>query len=398
MFNSLWTYPWDLIDLGIEESLNEIKETGLDGISLATSYHAGRFLQARSPKRKAYFPEDGTLYFTPNLENYQHLLIQPEVAPFVNENKGYLDELFDKAHKYGLKISAWTVTLHNSRIGKKYPEVAVRNAYGDVYYYNQCPSNEAARNYVKALITDLTTQYPYYALELESLNFMGFFHEYHHEKDGVGLTAKDDFLLSLCFCDSCKQRAQKEGLDITQAQKVVKKWIEESCSRELPQNDDREFMARGLKYFSDTPAVYEYLKWRSTVVTSLAEELQALVPDRIKLYFLSLLTPDKSWLFGVDFKEIGRVNDGIVVCCYDTDAKQVGLNMKKSIREIEDSTDILTGLRVFYPEVHNEAELVDKVRKAYRAGTKGYLFYNYGLIPQQRMNWIKKAIEAVAAK
>jgi hypothetical protein len=398
MFNSLWTYPWDLIDLGIENSLKEIKATGLDGISLASSYHAGRFLQARSPRRKAYFPEDGTLYFTPNPELYRHLLIQPETAPFVKENQGYLDELFDKAERYGLKISAWTVALHNSRIGRKYPEVAVRNAYGDVYYYNQCPSNPAARDYVKALITDLTAQYPYYALELESLNFMGFFHEYHHEKDGVGLTAKDDFLLSLCFCDSCKRRAQKAGLDISRAQKAVKQWIAESCSRESPQNDDQEFLARGLEYFSDTLAVYEYLKWRSTVVTSLAEELQALIPQRTKLYFLSLLTPDRSWLFGVDFKQISRVNDGIVVCCYDTDAKQVGLNMEKSVAEVADTTDILTGLRVFYPEVHDEAELVDKVKEAYRAGTQGYIFYNYGLIPQPRMAWIQKSIEAVTSK
>ena len=31
---------------------------------------------------------------------------------------------------------------------------------------------------------------------------MPYAHGYHHEKDGVGLTAEDDFLLSLCFCPS----------------------------------------------------------------------------------------------------------------------------------------------------------------------------------------------------
>ena len=42
---------------------------------------------------------------------------------------------------------------------------------------------------------------------------MGFAHEFHHEKDGVGLTAEDDFALSLCFCDSCIARAAKAGVD-----------------------------------------------------------------------------------------------------------------------------------------------------------------------------------------
>jgi hypothetical protein len=395
MYNSLWTYPWDLVDMGIDESLREIKATGLDGISLATSYHAGRFLQTRSPKRKAYFPEDGTLYFQPNMKHYQQLKIQPEVAPFVKENPGYLEKIFDKAGKYGLNVSAWTVALHNTRIGKLHPDVTVHNAYGDPYYYNLCPSNEDARNYMKALIGDMVEQYPYYAIELESLNYMGFFHEFHHEKDGVGLTARDDFFLSLCFCDACKERARRAGLNIEPAQQIVAKWLEELCNRELPQNDDEAFMAQGIEYFRPFPAVYDYLQWRSTVVTSLAEELQRLMPSRTKLYFLSLLTPDKSWLFGVDFKAIGQVNDGIVVCCYDTGAEQVGANMAKSIEAIDDQTDILTGLRVFYPEAHNQAELVEKVKQAAQAGTHGYVYYNYGLIPEPRMGWIKAAIDAV---
>ena len=40
---------------------------------------------------------------------------------------------------------------------------------------------------------------------------MGFAHEYHHEKDGVGLTPEDDFLLSLCFCPACLARAAEAG-------------------------------------------------------------------------------------------------------------------------------------------------------------------------------------------
>ena len=50
---------------------------------------------------------------------------------------------------------------------------------------------------------DLTHSYEPDLVELESPSFMGFAHEFHHEKDGVGLTAEDDFALSLCFCDSC---------------------------------------------------------------------------------------------------------------------------------------------------------------------------------------------------
>ncbi len=62
MRNSMWTYPWDILDIGTDAVLGECRDrAGLNAISVATSYHAGRFLQARSPLRKTFFPEDGTI-------------------------------------------------------------------------------------------------------------------------------------------------------------------------------------------------------------------------------------------------------------------------------------------------------------------------------------------------
>ncbi len=393
MHYSLWTYPWDLLDIGIEEAMAEIAATGLTGVSLTTSYHAGRFLQPRSPKRKVYFPEDGTLYFPFREANYRSLRIRPAAASLIRETPDFWDRAFEAAEKHGLDISGWTVCLHNTKLGMEYPDTTVKNAYGDAYYYNLCPSNEDVRLYMTTMLADLA-RYPFRALELESLNFMGFPHEFHHEKDGVGLTVKDEFLLSLCFCDSCKKRASRDGLDIAGAQRIVRGWLDELCERELPISDDERFMREGIGYFEDYPDVADYLRWRVTVVTSLAGDLKAVVPERTRLYFLSLLTPDSSWLFGVDFEAIAKVNDGIVVCCYDTGAEPVGTQMALSRRHAH-GTELFTGLRVFYPEVRGKQELIDKVTAARRAGTDGYVFYNYGLIPRKRMDWIREAIDTV---
>ena len=64
MHLSMWTYPWDVQDQGLEALAADLSgRSGLNTVSLATSYHAGRFLQPGSPTQKAYFPEDGTVYF-----------------------------------------------------------------------------------------------------------------------------------------------------------------------------------------------------------------------------------------------------------------------------------------------------------------------------------------------
>jgi len=41
MHRSMWTYAWDLLDLAAPGELSD--RACVNGISLATSYHAGRF-------------------------------------------------------------------------------------------------------------------------------------------------------------------------------------------------------------------------------------------------------------------------------------------------------------------------------------------------------------------
>src|SRR6201999_818641 len=106
--------------------------------------------------------------------------------------------------------------------------------FNDPNYYNLCPSNPDARAYVCALVEDVTHAYRPDIVELESPSFMGFAHEYHHEKDGVGLAAEDDFLLSLCFCPSCVAGAAKAGVDAEAARKYVGQWVVQVRERELP--------------------------------------------------------------------------------------------------------------------------------------------------------------------
>jgi hypothetical protein len=81
MHLSMWTYPWDIQDQGIDGTFADLRDrAGLNTISLATSYHAGRFLQPRSPEQKAYFPEDGTVYFKPDAQLWSDKEIRPLVA------------------------------------------------------------------------------------------------------------------------------------------------------------------------------------------------------------------------------------------------------------------------------------------------------------------------------
>jgi len=393
MHLSMWTYPWDIQDQGLDAIAGELRNrAGLNTISMATSYHAGRFLQPRSPRQKAYFPEDGTVYFRPDESLWQDKLIRPLMAGNVTERGDMLEALARGRDATGLKVSCWTVCLHNSRLGMLHPDHVTRNAFGNPNYYNLCPSSPAARAYAVTLVSDITVNYRPDMVELESPNFMGFAHEYHHEKDGVGLNAEDDFLLSLCFCDHCAARAAKAGVPAEGARRTVARFIAELCERDIPECQFPDFPAAGIDAFRDHPDLHAYLAWRSEPVTSLIGEIKAAADPASRIVLIDL---KDGWLGGVDLSAVGKLCDGAILCCYDMTPDAVGDVIRAGRAALGSEKFLGVGLRVFYPEVGEAAVLAARAKAAVDAGANGVNFYNYGLIPAKRLDWVKAAVDGL---
>ena len=393
MHLSMWTYPWDIQDQGIDGSCADLRDrAGLNTVSLATSYHAGRFLQPRSPGQKAYFPEDGTVYFTPDEKLWSGKEIVPLMAQNVTEHGDTLRALIDRRNDGGMKVSCWTVCLHNTRLGMQHPGHVTRNAFGNANYYNLCPSSPAARDYVVTLVEDVTTRYKPDMLELESPNFMGFAHEYHHEKDGVGMNEEDDFLLSLCFCDHCMARGGKAGVPMDKAKKTVAGFIAEMCEREIPIKQFTDFPAMGIEAFKAFPALHGFLQWRTEPVTSLIAEIKQRADPETQIVLIDL---KDGWLGGVDLEAVGKVCDGAILCCYFMPPEQIAGVITGGRLALGPDKYLGVGFRVFYPEVTSGDELTGRTEAAIKAGADGINFYNYGLIPQKRLDWIRQAVEAL---
>ncbi|MGI6854712.1 hypothetical protein [Mesorhizobium sp. 1B3] len=388
---SMWTYPWDVQDLGYETVERELTQrAGLDTISLATSYHAGRFLQPRSPRRKAYFPEDGTIYFRPDKTLWEGVAIQPKLADVIEKGGDVLRELVRRRDQGGMKISCWTVCLHNTRLGMLHPHAVTRNAFGDPNYYNLCPSHPDARAYVRVMVQDISRNYRPDRIELESPSFMGFAHEYHHEKDGVGLTPEDDFLLSLCFCPSCLARSTEAGVDGEAARKLVRQWIAESCERAVPARRFPDFPASGLDTFAPWPELHAYLLWRFEPVTSLVDEIRAATDPATQVVIIDL---KDGWLGGCDLAALGKVCDGAILCAYDMSPEGVTDLLTAGRAALGPDKFLGTGYRLFYPEMPDAGALAAKVKPALEAGV-GINFYNYGLVPAARLDWVRQALDA----
>lgn len=391
---AIWAYAWDILDVGFDAAVAEIAgRAGLNGINLATSYHAGRFLQARSPVRKSYFTEDGTIYFHPDPKRWEGRRVVPKVASILDQGD-VLRQLIERRERTGLSVGCWTVCLHNTRMGLEHPELCARNAFGDPSYFALCPSQPAARDYVVTMVADLTHGYRPDSVQLETPGFMGFAHGFHHEKDGVGLLPEDDFLLALCFCDACLARARAAGIDGEGARRTVRGWLEAMAARAIPEPRWPNFAARGPDVFKDHPAVHDYVQSRFEPVTSLVAAIRDAAHPASKIHVLDI---NDGWLSGSDLAALGKASDGVVLCVYDRPAEAVGRDLAAARKIIPGDRLLGSGMRVFYPEMRGPADIVARARASKAAGAAEINFYNYGLMPAARLDWVRAATDAVKA-
>ena len=69
-YKAIYTYAWDLAETGVGAAVDEFRGLGLDTVTIAGSYHAGKFLRPHGKAGKVYFPEDGTVYFNADPSRY----------------------------------------------------------------------------------------------------------------------------------------------------------------------------------------------------------------------------------------------------------------------------------------------------------------------------------------
>lgn len=389
--HSVWAYPWDLHDLGMAETTARMAELGVTMLSLATSYHAGRFLQPGNPRRRVYFPEDGTVYYRPSAERWAGHEIAPQRAAIVETEGDYLGAMIRQRDKGGLGVSCWTVCLHNTRLGMVHPDHVMRTAQGDPHLYALCPSSDAARAYLVTMIGEISHQYQPDRIEMESPDFMGFSHGFHHEKDGLGLLPEDDFLLGVCFCRHCMARAEAAGVPARDARRIVTGLLDAAMARELPQAQFPEFPAQGIAAFAGLPELDAYLQWRSTSVTSLIAEIKSATHPDTRLL---LIDGEGSWAGGIDLSQIVPHLDGILHCAYFTPADRIAPLMSRTRALLGPERTLISGFQLFHPTVHDRADLESRVAQA-APFVDGLNFYNLGLVPAARLDWVRTAVSRI---
>ncbi|MBM4084064.1 MAG: hypothetical protein FJ272_04665 [Planctomycetes bacterium] len=382
MYSALWMFAWDLQDEGVEKVLGFAADCGLSAVQIASSYHAGNFILGHNPKRVAYFPEDGVAYFHPHLELYAGTKLKPKIAE-VSRRTDWFAEAGQRLDRFGLKLVAWTVCCHNTRLGLLHPDCVSRNVFGDPYYHALCPSNDDVRAYVVALVKDLAANYPMYAVQLESPEFMGLVHGHHHERQGVVLDPLSVSLLSLCFCEACLRKAGERGIDAQKLRATLREHLRAVLDRAPFYPLDRPGDMAGL--LAACPELGRFAEFREQIALSLLKEIRdGMGGTKSKLFLLG----------GPSERRIGLV-DAFEIGIYGKKPFEAEGIVSKAARAIRGRVELHAGIRVGFNSISGPGDLTDTVRSVKDADGDGVLFYNYSEAPLEALRWIKTALAGV---
>jgi len=112
-YKAIYAYPWDIAEIGVSAAVDRFLALGLDTVTITGSYHAGKFLRPHGKGGKVYFPEDGTIYFKPDLSRYG--AIKPVENSLVGSSQDIVRELVGQSRMATMSPSnALSITLRVS--------------------------------------------------------------------------------------------------------------------------------------------------------------------------------------------------------------------------------------------------------------------------------------------
>ena len=369
-----YCYPWNLHD--VSATLDGMGAAGMTHVTLATSYHAGKFIQPRDPKHRVYFPEDGTVYFRAQAERFGRL--KPQIASLTHER-----DVLDEACRAGtLPVRGWTVLALNSRLGWLHPDTVARNAFGDRYYYSLCPAHPDVQVYAVTLCRELAEGYPLESLLLETPGWLTYDHGYHHEFAQVTVSGELGQLLGLCFCDSCTVAARTAGLDLS----GLRRGVAARC----------DLLVNGPA--AEDPALADELAalhaWRGSVVTALCGRIREAVRREVGVRVISTCQrPHRTaFLEGMDLGALAHVTDGLELPIYQPSPDAAAADLADVQGVVDDPARLSVILRPGLPDMISEGQLAETLTRLISAGIGDLSFYNFGLLPAASIEWVSRVL------
>ncbi|WP_162605803.1 hypothetical protein [Jiangella aurantiaca] len=395
MRTSLYTFPSDLVDEGVDHVVETMTKLGVDELTVALAYHRARDFCPRRRDGRLVYRDDG-VFLDPDPELWAASRLVPPLQPELE--RAAVKALLSS----GVPVSGWTVFLHNSTLGTAHPEVTMQTAFGDRLRSNLCPAHPDVASYAAALASTVTgAGVPVVA---EALGFLPFTHGDHHERYFADLPAAERILLGICFCDRCRRGMGSAGADPDRLATAVRTHVDAVVAHERPGSPTR------LDALCDVVGadLERAVAARIAIVTDLVHHVRSAVQrGGGSLIFLDLTgaalgyddgRPEgpaaaaQAWQLGIDPAALAGAVDGYAVLAYVRDPLRFEADVRSYARTLGAHVPLRVVLRPGPPDSPDAADLTAKLQAAAACGADAVDFYNYGMAPAAVLARIGQAL------
>ena len=406
---SWYAFLHDFTDPGIDAAIDELEATGASGASIAMVYHTARDLLPTNPRRRMRFMTGGTHYYQPESSLYSNALPAPRVDPEL-DGRDPLRNVVRVLARRSLRFDAWVVFGHNSSLASERPDLAQRNAFGDIIATDLCPANPIGRARAISIVLDVC-RYDPSAIVAESLHFHGLRHGYHHERYLLELGPLAELCLSLCFCEHCCDAARAAGIDVGGVRRFAQDAaLEAFAGRVRP--DMAELTHNDLHPYLDGQLL-AFVEHRCSLVASLvAEAADVAALHGVKLVFndpsgaskgyadghpTGAPAVESGWPFGVSIGGLAGTVAAIGMLGYARDCARIESDLD-GYQDAIGSTDtaLRLSLRPSHPDVAAASDLAVKLEVATSRGVGRVDLYHFGLVPQASRDMVRAVATGTA--
>ncbi|MFI7313459.1 hypothetical protein [Streptomyces hygroscopicus] len=392
---SAFVYPWDVV--GDPDAARRIADLGVQQVTLASAYHSTRALTPRHPDHRIVTARHAAVLYPPDAGRWQGRELRPYRQSWVPGDDPYGEAAAALADA-GLEVHTWVVLAHNSRLGEEHPSIAVRNAYGDRYPWAPCVARPEVRAYLVDLAAEAAVRPGAKGTELESCGWYGLAHLHAHDKiDGAPLGGAGQYLMSLCFCDSCGAGYEGLGADAEELRRAVVRALRPVWAGETAAGggDCAGEWAEVEKLLgADRAAVFA--AWRDRVASSLRAEVVAAVRAAAETDFRVLLhadpAPHRSGAnVGVDPADVLAQADGVVLPCTGGEAARSAV-LSPFVPHRSERTVLAANFTVVTGMGGSPATLARDAAHAARLGADEIRLYHAGLASDQDLAAVRTAL------
>lgn len=271
---------WNIVDFGIEPSLDLIQSVGAQSLSLRVTSSRVSQLRAGELDGPRIFRSEGGYFFQPDKSKYSNTRIKPVTASWL-KSRDPLEQIAEGCKKRDLELRLRISALESPVIATRYPEAATKTVFGDVSPESLSASNPDVIELLRATAIDLSSRFSPSALELEELCFRSG----DHWDDGFDM--EFDYgeelyeLLSISFDESSAQSAIAKGVDVDSASRWVKVALEKMLL-----NSERAGSRDLQPELENPPVLAAYLKSQIKDSTDLVAKIAEAVECPISMVLL----------------------------------------------------------------------------------------------------------------